>query len=88
MLFGNVNSDLQGLSRGVSQVSRNWSGFLYWHIMPIYSNKAIKVYGFMTRLITPFSMFILVHFCLPREDLEEDQRDPRPPYFTRFKKSC
>ena len=32
----------------------------------------------MTRLITPFSMFILVHFCLSREDLEEDQRDPRP----------
>ena len=75
---------MQGRFWGVSQVSRNWSGFLCWHIMPIYSNKAIKVYGqysnktFVTRLITPFSMFILVHFCLSREDLEEDQRDPKP----------
>ena len=34
----------RGISR-VSQVSRNQSGLLNWHDIPIHSNKTVKVYG-------------------------------------------
>ena len=74
----------RGVCREVSQVSRNQSGLLHCHSIPIHSNKTVKVYGsysdeaVVTLLITSIYMFILIYLCLPEVDLEEDQSFPRP----------
>ena len=62
-------------SRGVSLVSRNHSGLLNWHNIPIHSNKTVKINGQYSNtvvvilLITSIYMFILIYACLPEGDL-------------------
>ena len=70
-IYGNV----QSISKGVSQVPRNQSGVVKWHVQK-HSNKTVKfidniVIKQLWHLITSICMLILIYLCLPKVDLEE-----------------
>ena len=90
MIFTWNNHDMivliRGISRGISQVSRNQSDLLNWHDISIDSNKKSR---FMDNILIKQSwhcwshLFILIYVCLPEVILGQGQSCPK----SRFRKS-